>query len=73
MLGVKTHHVHGSPLYWVSRLHGRMLYTWGENGTLRAFSLKRTGATRLIASGTDVASADLADVENAFAGRNARR
>jgi outer membrane protein assembly factor BamB len=55
MLGVKTHHLHGSPIYW-----NGMLFAWGENGTLRAFSLDASGHTRLLAHGADVASADLA-------------
>jgi len=39
-----------------------MLFTWGENGSLRAFSLDVTsGKTKLLAHGADLASADLAD------------
>jgi outer membrane protein assembly factor BamB len=64
MLGVKTRHLHGSPLYWNSQVHGPMIFVWGENGTLRAFSLDPTGKTKLIAHGADVASADLADPTN---------
>jgi outer membrane protein assembly factor BamB len=60
MLGVKTHHLHGSPLYWNSQDHGPMVFAWGENGTLRAFTLDPSGKTRLVAHGSDVASADLA-------------
>lgn len=63
MLGLKTHHLHGSPIYWNSQVHGPMLFTWGENGTLRAFSLDASGRNHLLAHGSDVASADLANPE----------
>lgn len=61
MQGLKTHHLHGSPLYWNSQVHGPMLFTWGENGTLRAFSLDPSDRIQLLAHGSDVASADLAN------------
>ena len=62
MLGVKTHHLHGTPVHWRSKKFGSMLFVWGENGTLRAFSLNdATGVAKLLAHGTDVASATLAD------------
>ena len=32
ILGVKTHHLHGSPVYWKSTAFGSMLFVWGENG-----------------------------------------
>ena len=31
----KTHHLHGSPLFWDSPDHGPMLFCWGENENLR--------------------------------------
>ena len=62
MLGLKTHHLHGTPVHWRSTKFGSMLFVWGENGTLRAFSLEdTTGVAKLLAHGTDVASATLAD------------
>jgi outer membrane protein assembly factor BamB len=64
MLGVKTHRLFGSPSYWRSSKHGPMLFAWGENGTLRAFSLSPSGQTRLLAHGAELASADLADPTN---------
>jgi outer membrane protein assembly factor BamB len=68
MLGVKTHHLHGSPVYWNSEQHGPMLFGWGENGELRAFSLDGSGHTQLLAHGAEVASADLAAPTNASLG-----
>ena len=64
MQGVKTHHLHGSPVYWSSSQHGPMLFAWGENGALRAFSLDASGKTKLLAHGKELASAKLADPNN---------
>ena len=58
--GFKTHHLHGSPVYWESASHGGMLFAWGENAQLRAFSMAQDGRARLLAQGTAVASAALA-------------
>ena len=58
--GLKTHHLHGSPVYWQSALHGGMLFAWGENARLRAFAMAPTGRTTLLAQGAAVASAALA-------------
>jgi hypothetical protein len=35
----RTHHLHGNPLYWDSPDHGPMLFCWGENENLRAWSV----------------------------------
>jgi hypothetical protein len=60
MQGVKTHHLHGTPIY-VNTSGGARLFAWGENGTLREFSLDpASGQVRLMAHGADVASADIA-------------
>jgi outer membrane protein assembly factor BamB len=61
-LGMKTHHLHGTPVFWRSKALKSMLFVWGENGSLRAFSFdESTGVAKLLAQGTDVASATLAD------------
>jgi hypothetical protein len=60
MPGIKTHHLHGTPLY-MNTSHGPMLFGWGENGTLRGYSLDTSGRVKLLTHGTDIASADLAD------------
>jgi outer membrane protein assembly factor BamB len=65
MLGVKTHHLHGSPAYWKSAAHGPMLFVWGENGNLRAFTLDiASGKAKLLAHGAEFASEDLANPAN---------
>jgi hypothetical protein len=57
----KTHHLHGSPIYWASPDRGPMLYAWGENESLRAWHLDtRSGRITLIGRSAEVASAALA-------------
>jgi hypothetical protein len=58
--GIKTHHLHGSPVYWVSAKHGPMLFAWGENAELRAFAFDSAGRAKLLAHGAELASGPLA-------------
>jgi len=53
----RTHHQHGSPIYWRSTEHGPMLFCWGENGNLRAWSVGASGAATYLAGSAEVASA----------------
>ncbi len=53
----RTHHLHGSPLSWQSPDLGPMLYCWGENGNLRAWSVRPDGSMTYLACGAEVASA----------------
>jgi outer membrane protein assembly factor BamB len=56
----KTHHLHGSPVYW-NGPNGPRVFVWGENESLRAWRLNpETGALSFIAKGAEVASAALA-------------
>jgi hypothetical protein len=56
----KTHHLHGSPVYW-SGSAGPMIFTWGENESLRAWKLNPgTAALTFVGKGAEVASAALA-------------
>jgi outer membrane protein assembly factor BamB len=66
--GVKTHHMHGSPIYWLSDVHGPMLFAWGENAELRAFALSSSGRIHLLAHGSELASADLVASPNSLGG-----
>jgi outer membrane protein assembly factor BamB len=59
--GMKSHHMHGTPVYWYSDQLGGLLYGWGENGPLRAFTFDGNGHVKLVAQGREVASALLAD------------
>ncbi len=53
----KTHHLHGSAAFWSDPAHGPMLFVWGENETLRAWSIDAAGKIVLVARGNEVASA----------------
>jgi hypothetical protein len=64
----KTHHLHGSPLYWNGSA-GPMIFTWGENESLRAWKLNPgTGVLTFIGRGAEVASAALANSPNGIGG-----
>ena len=52
----RTHHQHSSPVHWESPDLGPVLYCWGENGNLRAWSIAADGTVRYLATGTEVAS-----------------
>lgn len=52
----KTHHLHHSPAYWDSPDSGPMLYCWGENGNLRAWSVSSNGIVTFLANGLEIAS-----------------
>ena len=60
--GLKTHHLHGTPVYWNSAAHGPTLFVWGENEMLRAWALAPTGVTTFLAHGAEVSSAALANI-----------
>ena len=51
----RSHHLHGSPVHFLSPDHGDMLFGWGENGNLRAWQLSAASITYL-ACGAEVAS-----------------
>jgi outer membrane protein assembly factor BamB len=60
--GMKTHHLHGSPVYWNSPDRGAMLFDWGENEYLRAWTFDpNAGLITFLAKGAELASAALAD------------
>jgi hypothetical protein len=54
---LKTHHLHASPVFWNSPENGPMLFCWGENENLRAWSMAANGSARFLAKGAEVASA----------------
>ncbi len=53
----KTHHLHGSPTYWSDPARGPMLFVWGENESLRAWSIDAAGKITLVAKSNEIASA----------------
>jgi outer membrane protein assembly factor BamB len=65
MQGVKTGHLHGTPIYWnPPGGPGPRLFVQGENEFLRAWSMAPSGATTQLAHGAERASAALADPNN---------
>ncbi len=51
-----THHLHGNPVVWDSVDRGPLVYCWGENGNLRAWSLNPNGSLTYLAAGAESAS-----------------
>jgi len=51
-----THHEHSTPVAFESPNHGTLLYCWGENGNLRAWSIDKTGVAKYLACSSEVAS-----------------
>jgi hypothetical protein len=51
-----THHLHGNPVVWDSVDRGPLVYCWGENGNLRAWSLNPDGSLTYLARSTETAS-----------------
>ena len=55
----KTHHLHASPAYWVSPARGPMLFDWGENESLRAWTIDAAGKVSFVAKSAETASAGM--------------
>jgi outer membrane protein assembly factor BamB len=49
----KTHHQHGSPIYWPEQ---KLMYTWCENGNLRVGKVAASGIWKFLARSEEVAS-----------------
>src|SRR5262249_38053083 len=52
-----THHLHGSPIFFVDPVRGPMLFVWGENECLRAWTISNAGKVSFVAKSAEVASA----------------
>ena len=46
--------MHSTSVQYTSPIHGKMLFCWGENSPLRAWSLSPAGALTLLASSAEV-------------------
>ena len=51
-----THHQHSTPVVYDSPVHGKMLFNWGENGNLRAWTIDHTGKVTYLACSAETAS-----------------
>ncbi len=58
---IKTHHLHGSPVFWNSPEAGAMLFDWGENECLRGWTMDGTGKVTFVGKSAEIASAALAN------------
>lgn len=54
-----THHLHGTPVAWSSAAHGQMHFCGGENGNLRAWTLKPDHSSAYLACSSAYASANI--------------
>jgi outer membrane protein assembly factor BamB len=52
----KTHHLHGTPAFWTDPVRGPMLFVWGENENLRAWTIDHTGKLTFVAKSAEIAS-----------------
>jgi outer membrane protein assembly factor BamB len=52
----RTHHEHSTPVVFQSPNHGTMLFCWGENGNLRAWTIDATGVAKYLGCSSEVAS-----------------
>jgi hypothetical protein len=59
--GNATHHLHGTPVVWVSRAHGTMHFCGGENGNLRGWSVNADKSSAYLGCSSAYASADCQD------------
>jgi len=51
-----THHQHSTPVVYDSPVHGKMLFNWGENGNLRAWTIAPSGKITYLACSAETAS-----------------
>jgi hypothetical protein len=57
----KTRHMHMTPVQYQSPTRGQILFVWGENSQLHAWSVSPTGALTYLAQGNEFASVNMAN------------
>jgi outer membrane protein assembly factor BamB len=57
----RTHHQHSTPVVYDSPVHGKMLFNWGENECLRAWTISNDGIVTFLALGNEFASPKASD------------
>lgn len=62
--GNATHHLHGTPVVWVSGAHGQMHFCGGENGNLRAWTLNVDNTSKYLGCSAAFASPNCQDLPN---------
>ena len=56
LYGNVTHHLHGNSICYHSKLHGDMVFCWGENNNLRAWTVAANGKFTYQACSAELAS-----------------
>jgi hypothetical protein len=56
----RTHHAHSTPVFYVSQLHGPMVFCCGENGPVRAWQINAQGQLTFLAYSDEIASPNAA-------------
>jgi len=54
----KTRHMHSTSVQYMSPVHGKMVFCWGENSNLRAWAMASNGKLTYMAQSAEVASAN---------------
>jgi hypothetical protein len=54
----ESHHLHGTPVVWLSAIHGQMHFCGGENGNLRAWNIATNLSSTYLACSSAIASPD---------------
>jgi hypothetical protein len=57
----KTRHMHMTPVQYLSPTRGQIVFAWGENSQLHAWSVSSAGALTYLAQGNEVASVNIAN------------
>ena len=62
--GNATHHLHGTPVVWNNKTHGQMHFCGGENGNLRAWTVKADKSSAYLGCSSAFASANVPESPN---------
>jgi len=64
----KTRHMHMTPVQYTSPTRGQILFAWGENSQLHAWSVSPSGALTYLAQGNEFASANVTNGQGGMPG-----
>jgi hypothetical protein len=64
----KTRHMHMTPVQYVSPTRGQVLFAWGENSQLHAWSVAPSGALTYLAQSNEFASPNMANTPGGMPG-----
>jgi hypothetical protein len=64
----KTRHIHMTPVQYMSPTRGQVLFAWGENSQLHAWSVAPSGALTYLAQGNEFASPNVTNTPGGMPG-----